>query len=53
MCIVQYVFICYRSVPTQQRERMAVDPVETVITAVRAPDDGCQHMKHVELPTKI
>jgi len=38
-------------------ERMAVDPVksipEAVITVVRAPDDGCQHPKHVELPTDM
>ena len=26
---------------------------EAVITAVRAPDDGCQHPKHVELPSEI
>jgi len=26
---------------------------EAVITAVPAPDDGCQHLKHVELPTEI
>jgi len=26
---------------------------EAVITAVRALDDGCQHPKHVELPTEI
>jgi len=26
---------------------------EAVITAVRAPDDGCQHPKHVELPTEM
>jgi hypothetical protein len=26
---------------------------EAVITAVRAPDDGCQHPKHVELPREI
>ena len=26
---------------------------EAVITFVRAPDDGCQHPKHVELPTEI
>jgi len=25
---------------------------EAVITAVRAPDYGCQHPKHVELPTE-
>ena len=25
---------------------------EAVITAVRAPDDGCQHPKHVELSTE-
>jgi len=24
---------------------------ETVFTVVRGPDDGCQHPKHVELPT--
>ena len=35
------------SVPTQQRERMVVDPV------VRAPDDGYQHPKHVELSIEI
>ena len=23
------------------------------ITAVPAPDDGCQHPKHVELPTEM
>jgi len=26
---------------------------EAVITAVRAPDDGCQNPKHVELPTEM
>jgi len=26
---------------------------EAVITVVRAPDDECQHPKHVELPTEI
>jgi len=26
---------------------------EAVITAVQAPDDGCQHPKHVELPTEM
>jgi len=26
---------------------------EAVITVVRFPDDGCQHPKHVELPTEI
>jgi len=26
---------------------------EAVITAVPAPDDGCQHTKHVELPTEM
>ena len=26
---------------------------EAVITVVRAPDDGCHHLKHVELPTEI
>jgi len=26
---------------------------EAVITAVRAPSDGCQHPKHVELPTEV
>jgi len=26
---------------------------EAVITAVPAPDDGCQHPKHVELPTEV
>jgi len=26
---------------------------EAVITAVRGPGDGCQHWKHVELPTEI
>jgi len=26
---------------------------ETVITVVRAPDYGCQHPKHLELPTEI
>ena len=31
---------------------MVVIP-EAVITVVRAPDDGCQHPKHVELPTEI
>ena len=27
--------------------------VLTLLTTVRAPDDGCQHPKHVELPTEI
>jgi len=26
---------------------------EDVITVVQAPDDGCQHPKHVELSTDI
>jgi hypothetical protein len=26
---------------------------EAVLTVVRAPDDGCQHPKHVELPTEM
>jgi len=26
---------------------------EALITFVRAPDDGCQHPKHVELPTEM
>jgi len=26
---------------------------EAVITVVRAPDDGCQHPKHVELSTDM
>jgi len=26
---------------------------EAVITAVPAPDGGCQHLKHVELPTEM
>ena len=26
---------------------------EAVITAVSAPDDGCQQPKHVELPTEM
>jgi len=26
---------------------------EAVITVVRAPDDGCQHPKHVEMPTEM
>jgi len=26
---------------------------EAVITVVRAPDDECQHPKHVEMPTEI
>jgi len=39
-------------VGTEQRELMVVYP-KAVITAVPAPDDGCQHPKHVELPTEI
>ena len=26
---------------------------EAVVTVVRAPDDGCQHLKHVELHKEI
>jgi len=26
---------------------------EAAITVVRVPDDGCQHPKHVELPTEM
>jgi len=26
---------------------------EAVITVVRAPDNGCQHPKHVELSTEV
>jgi len=47
----------HESVPTQQRERMLVDPVneyqKLYITAVPAPDDGCQHPKYVQLPTEM
>ena len=27
--------------------------IRPIITVIRAPDDGCQHPKHVELPTEI
>jgi len=27
--------------------------LEAVITAVRVPDDGCQHPEHIELSTEI
>ena len=39
--VVVYFTHCSQSIP------------EAVITAVRAPDDGCQHPKHVELPTEM
>ena len=53
-CITSEYLPCdtHESVPTQQRERMVVDP-EAVIIVVRAPDDGWQHPKHVELPTEM
>ena len=39
--IAPYFTHCSQSIP------------EAVITAVPAPDDGCQHPKHVELPTEM
>ena len=59
MCITNEYppYDTHESVPTHQRERMVVDPVnpipEAVITVVRAPDDGCRHPKYVELPTEM
>ena len=42
---------------TQQRKRIVADPAdhlpEAVITVVQAPDNGCQYMKYVELPTEV
>ena len=35
------------------RNLVSVITAEVVITVVRAPDDGCQHPKHVELPTEM
>jgi len=44
----------HESVPTEQRERMVVDPVNQYQnTAVPAPDDWCQQPKHVELHTEM
>ena len=39
--IATYFTHCSQSIP------------EAVITAVPAPDDGCQQPKHVELPTEM
>jgi hypothetical protein len=39
--IAAYFTHCSQSIP------------EAVITAVPAPDGGCQHPKHVELPTEM
>jgi hypothetical protein len=39
--IAAYFTHCSQSIP------------EAVITAVPAPDDVCQHPKHVELPTEM
>ena len=39
--IAVYFIHCSQSIP------------EAVITAIPAPDDGCQHPKHVELPTEM
>jgi len=39
--IAVYFIHCSESIP------------EAVITVVRAPDDGCQHPKHVELLTEM
>ena len=41
MAGILVVYIVVRTVP------------DAVITAVRAPDDGGQHPKHVQLPTEI
>jgi len=39
--VAAYFTHCSQSIP------------EAAITAVPAPDDGCQHPKHVELPTEM
>jgi len=39
--VAAYFIHCSQSIP------------EAVVTVVRAPDDGCQHPKSVQLPTEI
>jgi len=39
--VAAYFTLCSQSIP------------EAVITAVPAADDGCQHLKHVELSTEM
>jgi len=43
----------YNSTKNADGSRSGQSIPEAVITAVPAPDDGCQHPKHVELPTEM
>ena len=48
---VRYTFISSNSTTRADGSRSGQPIPEAVITAVPAPDDGCQYTKHVELPT--
>ena len=45
--------LSWNSTTRVDRSRPGRPVPEAVITVVRAPDDGCQHPKHVELPTEM
>ena len=47
--ILNYILVLIRAYFTHCSQSTP----EAVITAVPAPDDGCQHLKHVELPTDM
>jgi len=44
---------CTNSTTRADVSRPVWPVLEVVITVVRAPDDGCQHPKHVELSTDM
>ena len=51
--VVELQLISCNSTTREDGSRLGWPVPEAVITVVRAPDDGCQHPKHVELPTEI
>jgi len=50
---VQYTWISSNSTTRADGSRFGKRVPEAVITVVWAPDDGCQHPKHIEQPTEI
>ena len=53
VCIPDLVITKYFGNNTIETIHCSWPMPKAVITVVRAPDDGCQHPKHVELPTEM
>ena len=49
MRLIQFITFLYAAYFTHCSQSIT----QAVITAVPAHDDGCQHPKHVELPTEM